>query len=73
MANPNPVTKHLPPSPRLPGVDEPCARTPVQVKVPQSHYDKWMTLPSAERNRYLREAIAKKIAEEFDIENLKSA
>lgn len=73
MANPNPVTNHLPPSPRLPGASEPCAKTPIQVKVPQSHYEKWMTLPSAVRNQYLREAIAKKINEEFDLEELQSA
>ena len=73
MANPNPVTDHLLPSPRLPGASEPCARTPIQVKVPQSHYDQWMALPSKERNRYLREAIAKKIQEELERGNLKSA
>ena len=73
MANPNPVTAHLPPSPRLPGAKEPCAKTPIQVKVPKSQYEQWMTLPSKERNSYLREAIAKKIQEEIDRGNLKSA
>lgn len=71
MANSNPVTDHFVPPPRLPGANEPCARTPIQVKVPQSHYEKWMTLPSEERNRYLREAIAKKIYEEIDRGNPK--
>ncbi len=73
MANSNPVTDHFVPPPRLAGASEPCARTPIQVKVPQSHYDKWMTLPSEERNRYLREAIAKKVLELTEHENLKLA
>ncbi|MDJ0725626.1 MAG: hypothetical protein QNJ38_10985 [Prochloraceae cyanobacterium] len=74
MANSNPITDHLvTPFPRLPGADEPCARTPVQVKIPQSHYEKWMSLPSNVRNQYLREAIAKKIQEEFDLEDVQSA
>ncbi len=73
MANPNPVTEHFVAPPRLPGEDEPCARTPIQVKVPKTQYKQWMSLPSKERNRYLREAIAKKIQEEIEAGNLQSA
>ncbi|MGL5832780.1 MAG: hypothetical protein ACRC1Z_06035 [Waterburya sp.] len=59
MANPNPKTEHLNRFPRMPGADEPCARKPVQVKIPQSQYEQWMTLPVDLRNQVLREAIQK--------------
>ncbi len=63
MANPNPKTDHLKRFPRLNGASEPCARKPVQVKIPQSQYEKWMTLPVDLRNQVLREAIAKALEE----------
>ena len=61
MANPNPNTSGLNPIPKI--APEGTARRPVQVKVPVSQYDAWMSLPATERNEYLREAIAKKLAE----------
>ena len=63
MANPNPKTAHLNPFPRLSGANEPCARKPVQVKIPQSQYEKWMTLPVDLRNQVLRDAIKKTLEE----------
>jgi hypothetical protein len=59
MANPNPKTEHLNRFPRMAGADEPCARKPVQVKIPQSQYEQWMSLPVDLRNQVLREAIQK--------------
>ena len=59
MANPNPRTEHLNPFPRMPGASESCARKPVQVKIPQSQYEQWMTLPVDTRNKALRDAIQK--------------
>ena len=73
MANPNPKTDHLNRFERTIDPNEPCAKNPVQVRIAQSQYEQWMALPSKERNRYLREAIAKKIQEEIDRGNLKSA
>ena len=35
----------------------------LQQKVPVNHYEAWMSLPAKERNEYLREAIAQKLAE----------
>lgn len=64
MANPNPKTEHLNPFPRLAGATEVCARKPVQVKIPQSQYEKWMSLPVDLRNRVLRNAIAKTLQEQ---------
>lgn len=61
MANPNPNTKGLIKIPRT--IPEGTARKPVQVKVPVSHYDAWMSLPAKERNDYLRKCIADKLAE----------
>ena len=63
MANPNPKTDHLNRFPKLAGANEACARKPVQVKIPQSQYEKWMSLPVDLRNRVLREAIAKALEE----------
>lgn len=63
MANPNPKIDHLNRFPRLPGAKEACARKPVQVKIPQSQYEKWMNLPVDLRNQVLREAIAKALEE----------
>jgi hypothetical protein len=48
---------------RLVDDNEPCARKPVQVKIPQSQYEAWMTLPAEVRNNALREAIAKILQE----------
>ena len=70
MANPNPKTDHLNRFPRQISSEEPCAKKPVQVRIAQSQYEKWMTLPMEIRNKVLREAIAKALQEE---ENLKSA
>ena len=64
MANPNPKTKHLKPFPRTPGANESCARKPVQVKIPQSQYEQWMTLPVDIRNQALRDAIQKTLEEQ---------
>ena len=61
MANPNPKTEHLSKFPKI--APEGSAVKPVQVRIPKSQYDAWMKIPSQERNQYLREAIAKKIAE----------
>ena len=63
MANPNPKTDHLNRFPKLDGANESCARKPVQVKIPQSQYEKWMSLPVDLRNQVLREAIAKALEE----------
>ena len=63
MANPNPKTDHLNRFPKLAGAKESCARKPVQVKIPQSQYEKWMSLPVDLRNQVLREAIAKALEE----------
>ncbi|MGV2831666.1 hypothetical protein [Myxosarcina sp. GI1(2024)] len=63
MANPNPKTDHLNRFPRLNGASEPCARKPVQVKIPQSQYEQWMALPVDFRNQVLRDAIAKALEE----------
>lgn len=48
-----------------PRVDEkePCAQKPVQIKIPQSQYEAWMTLPIEIRNKALREAISKTLQE----------
>lgn len=63
MANPNPKTDHLNPFPKLAGAREACARKPVQVKIPQSKYEKWMSLPVDLRNKVLRDAIEKALQE----------
>lgn len=62
MANPNPNTSGLKPLPKI--SPEGTARRPVQVRVPVSQYEAWMSLPAKERNEYLRDAIAKKLTEE---------
>ncbi len=64
MANPNPKTEHLNPFPRMAGANESCARKPVQVKIPQSQYEQWMTLPVDIRNQALRDAIQKTLEEQ---------
>jgi hypothetical protein len=63
MANPNPKIDRLNRFPKLAGAKESCARKPVQVKIPQSQYEKWMSLPVDLRNQVLREAIAKALEE----------
>lgn len=62
MANSNPNTKGLKPNPKI--APEGTCRRPVQVKVPLSQYEAWMSLPAKERNDYLRKAIAQKLSEE---------
>ena len=57
MANPNPKTDHLNRFPKRAGATEACGRKPVQVKIPQSQYEKWMSLPVDLRNQVLRDAI----------------
>jgi hypothetical protein len=49
---------------RLVNENEPCARKPVQVKIPESQYNKWMELPVEVRTKILREAIAKALENE---------
>lgn len=61
MANPNPNTKGLKKIPKI--APEGTSRRPVQVKVPVGQYEAWMALPAKERNDYLRQAIADKLAE----------
>ena len=65
--NPNPNTSGLKKIPKI--APEGSAQKPVQVRVPASQYDAWMSLPAKERNDYLRKAIADKLAEK----NLASA
>ena len=37
---------------------EGTARRPVQVRIPASQYEAWMSLPAQKRNEYLRQAIS---------------
>lgn len=67
MANPNPKTDHLNRFPIRAGATEALARNPVQVKVPKSHYDKWMSLPVELRNKVLRNAIAQTLKENYPL------
>ena len=59
--NPKPNTSGLKKIPKI--APEGSAQKPVQVRVPASQYDAWMSLPAKERNDYLRKAIADKLAE----------
>ena len=56
MGNPNPNTSGLKPMPKI--APEGTARRPVQVRIPASQYEAWMSLPAQKRNEYLREAIS---------------
>ncbi|MEO0011818.1 MAG: hypothetical protein RLZZ535_207 [Cyanobacteriota bacterium] len=67
MANPNPKTDHLNRFPKRDGATEACARRPVQVKIPQSQYDKWMNLPVDLRNQILRDVIEKTLQEKYSL------
>ena len=67
MANPNPKTDHLNRFPKRAGATEACARNPVQVRIPQSQYDKWMSLPVDLRNQVLRDAIEKTLKEKYPL------
>ena len=67
MANPNPKTDHLNRFPMRAGATEACARKPVQVKIPQSQYDKWMSLPVDLRNQVLRDAIEATLKEKYSL------
>jgi hypothetical protein len=60
--NPNPKIENLIARPRI-DEKELCAPKPIQVKVLQSQYEAWMALPAEKRNKALREAIAKILAE----------
>lgn len=66
MANSNPKTDHLNRFPRRAGATEACAKKPVQVKIPQSQYEQWMSLPVDLRNQVLRDAI-KKVLEDQNL------
>lgn len=57
--NPNPNTSGLKKIPKI--APEGSAQKPVQVRVPASQYEAWMSLPAKERNDYLRKAIAEKL------------
>lgn len=57
--------KNLKSYPRV-NENEPCAQKPVQVRIAQSQYEKWMTLPAEVRNNALREAIAKILQENYE-------
>ncbi|MGL5878077.1 MAG: hypothetical protein ACRC2V_09910 [Xenococcaceae cyanobacterium] len=59
-------TDHLTPFPRFIDGNEPCARKPIQIKVPESQYEAWMALPAEVRNSALREAIAKILQENYE-------
>ncbi len=61
MRNPNPNTKGLKKIPKI--APEGSAPRPITLRVPASQYEAWMSLPAEERNAYLREAIAIKLAE----------
>ena len=61
MRNPNPNTSGLKKIPKI--APEGSAKKPVQVRVPASQYDAWMSLPAKERNEFLRNAIAQKLVE----------
>lgn len=52
---------------RLVTSEEPCARKPVQVKIPESQYEMWIQLPAEVRNSDLREAIANIIEKRKDL------
>ena len=56
MANPNPNISGLKPMPKI--APEGTARRPVQVRIPASQYEAWMSLPAQKRNEYLRQAIS---------------
>ena len=60
--NPKPNTSGLKKIPKI--APEGSAQKPVQVRVPASQYEAWMSLPAKERNDYLRKAIAQKLSEE---------
>lgn len=59
--NPHPNTSGLIVRPRV--AEEKTCHRPIQVKVIPSQYEAWMSIPVKERQEYLREAIAKKLAE----------
>ncbi len=61
MANLNPNMSGLMPRDRV--AEEKTCHRPIQVKVIPSQYEAWMSIPVKERQEYLREAIAKKLAE----------
>ncbi len=63
--------KNLCQAPRRITPDEPCAKNPVQVRVAESVYTKWMTLPSEVRNQILRETIFQTV-QSLDEKNFQS-
>ena len=54
--NPNPKIENLRPMAKI--APEGSSAQPVQVRVPAGQRELWMTLPSEQRNTYLRKAIA---------------
>lgn len=44
--------------------DEPTAPRPVSVRLPLSHHEAWMSLPTEVRNDFLRKAIADFLVEQ---------
>ena len=59
--------QNLKPYPKI--REEGSAPKPVQVRIPASHYEAWMTLSTEKRNAYLREAIASVLEEENLLSN----
>ena len=62
MGNPNPNTSGLKPMPKI--APEGTAPRPVQVRIPASQYEAWMSLPARKRNEYLRQAISDLLVKE---------
>ena len=54
--------QNLKPYPKI--APEGSAAKPVQVRIPASHYEAWMSLSTEKRNTYLRSAIASLLEEE---------
>ena len=59
--------QNLKPKPKI--AEQGTAPKPVQVRILKDRYELWMSLPAAERNNYLREAIDKYLIEKnmFDL------
>ena len=70
MSNRHPNTTGLRPNPKI--APEGTCKRPVQVKVPASQYDAWMSIPAKERNDYLRKCIADKLAEKKKLLSVRS-
>ena len=59
--------QNLKPYPKI--APEGSAPKLVQVRIPASHYEAWMTLSTEKRNTYLRSAIASLLEEENLLSN----